>query len=159
MSRTNFLPVAQCKNAVTNPFDYSTACQPNSTFLVNCGSCQTCIWTYAIENPDLPDMQYPENGVQALLNLCMNTTANDEVVALQSQVSRISQLGDVLNSGHTPTTTYSEITMTRTGSSGTYTMTVLANPSWTSVLSTATWASEYYSAKSAGRVVVPRSRE
>jgi hypothetical protein len=104
-------------------------------------------------------MQYPENGVQALLNLCMNTTANDEVVALQSQVSRISQLGDVLNSGHTPTTTYSEITMTRTGSSGTYTMTVLANPSWTSVLSTATWASEYYSAKSAGRVVVPRSRE
>lgn len=139
----------QCKDAVTNPFDSATLCQPNSTFIVNCGSCQTCIWTYAIENPDLPDMSTLENGVQRLLDLCLNSTANDEVVALESQVSRISELGNILTSGHTPTTTYSEITMTRTGSSGTYTITAVANPSWTTILSTAKWASSYYAEKSA----------
>jgi hypothetical protein len=153
-SSTNSLSVAQCKNAVTNPFDTETLCQPNSTFIVNCGSCQTCIWTYAIENPDVPDMAALENGVQRLLDLCLNTTANDEVEALQSQVSRISDLGNILTSGHTPTTTYSEVTMTRTGSSGTYTITAVANPSWTTILSTAKWASSYYAEQSAGMCAV-----
>ena len=150
-SRTNFLPVAQCKNAVTNPFDEATLCVQNSTFLVNCGSCQTCIWTYAIENPDLPDMDVLENGVQTLLDLCLNTTANNEVVALESQVSRISALGNILTSGHTPTTTYSEYTMTKTESSSTWTVTGVADPAWTTMLSTASWASYYYSQKSAGK--------
>ena len=91
-----------------------------------------------------------ETGIANLLDLCLNTTANDEVVALQSQVSRISMLGDVLTSDYTSTTTYSEFTMTKTGSSGPWTLTGVANPSWTTVLSTASWASYYYSEKSAG---------
>lgn len=95
-----------------------------------------------------------ETAVQNLLDLCLNTTANEEVEALQSQVSRISALGNVLTSGHTPTTTYSQTTMTRTGSSGAYTITRVVDPSWTTILSTATWASYYYSEKSAGTITL-----
>ena len=91
-----------------------------------------------------------ETGVQHLLDLCLNTTANDEVVALQSQVSRISELGNVLTSGYSATTTYSETTMTITGSSQTWTITSVVDPSWTTVVSTGTWASSYYAEKSAG---------
>jgi hypothetical protein len=151
-----WLLVAQCKMAVTNPFDYDAACQANSTFMTNCGSCQICIWTYAIENPDLTNIAFAENGIKVLLSLCLGTTANDDVVALQLQVSRISLLGDVLTSGYsrtttysTTTSTYSQSTMTLSGAEATYTVTETASPSWSNVLSTATWASEYYSAKSA----------
>jgi hypothetical protein len=98
-----------------------------------------------------------ETGVGQLLDLCLNTTANEEVVALQSQVSRISELGNILTSGYTPTTTYSEFTITQTGASTTLTITGVASPSWTTILSTASWASYYYSEQSAGMYTVLRT--
>ena len=133
--------------------------------MVNCGNCQICLWTYAIENPDGPDMSSFEAGVQYLLGMCLNTTANDEVVELASQVSRISELGNMLTSSHTPTPTDSQYTITRKGYLTTWTVTGIpartvtgvANPSWTTILSTATWASEYNALKSAGVYIVPRN--
>jgi hypothetical protein len=82
-----------------------------------------------------------EMAVGYLLDSCKNTTVSTEIANLQSQVTRLSELGNVLTSGMSATTTYSEIVVTHTGLSTTWTETALANPSWTAILSTATGAS------------------
>ena len=102
-------------------------------------------------NPDFPNMAGLEAAIETLLDLCLNTTASSEVEALQSQVTKLSILAEALTSGHAPTTTYSEFTITKTDASETWTLTGVESPHWTTMLSTATWASDYYSKQSAGK--------
>ncbi len=141
----------------------ATACTANSSFIENCGHCQTCIMTWAIENGGLESQAGLEQEMVNVLNWCSNTTVVGEIQALQSQASVMSVLGAQL-----ATTTNSALA----SMTGSFTMAITSPPSttasgshtgrpwetmtgdgtaWESILSTASWASYYYSYESAGQ--------
>ena len=105
-------------------------------------------------------MELLQADVGNIIDLCEDSPASDEVQALQSQASRISDLGSRLATvTATPTTNSHGITAAPTATmTGTRTRTGTHSwstedwdsESWTSILATATWASRYLSRISAG---------
>lgn len=145
-----------CKDEIVN-FVSATACTANSSFIQNCGHCQTCIMTWAIENGGLDSQSGLEQEMVNVLNWCDNTTVAGEIQALQSQASIMSVLGAEL-----ATTTNSALA----SMTGSFTMAITSPPStthtsepwetmtgdgtaWKSILSTASWAPAYYSLSAA----------
>jgi hypothetical protein len=101
---------ASCKSDVV-VFDVGVSCVSNSSFITNCGACQQCIITYAIEENFIDASESLEGVMQEVLNLCLNTTVSSDIIALQSQASRLSLVGDYFTS------------MTATASSSSHTIT------------------------------------
>jgi hypothetical protein len=150
-----------------------TSCQPNSTFITNCGTCQTCVLTYAFENGGIETYSEVEDALALVLNMCAdasNPEAQEQIEELNSQASRISSLAESIEAS----TTYSPVTTTATASStkdwttwesgkpteaatatGTSPPATTSWPhegaDWTTILTTATWASRYLSYQSMSR--------
>ena len=155
LERQLTIPKASCKAGIVN-FDSTTECVSNSSFLTNCGACQTCVQTYAIENPNTPDAALLEADIAKIINACADSPASTQVEALQSQASRISLLASMLvTTTASPTTSISHaITPAPTGTwTGTHSWSTSDwdNESWTSILATASWAPYYYSRVSRGQ--------
>ena len=150
---------ASCKQGVAD-FNSAAECVSNSTFLANCGACQTCIQTYVIENPDTPDAALLLEDVAKVISLCADSPASEQVQALESQASRISVLASRLATASASPTSSHAITAAPTSTSlspatatGTYSRGISDSDgeSWSSVLATASWASDYYSQISQGQ--------
>ncbi|KAI9650911.1 hypothetical protein NHQ30_000946 [Ciborinia camelliae] len=141
-------------------FNAATSCAGNSTFITNCGNCQTCVLTYSIENPDInTDQQEITPLISSQLNKCLNTPGGIEVQQYALQVSNLTALySRIVGTGISTT---SRATATKTGSLTTTGSMNSETPGsswtgslksdsgdWTTILSTATWASAYFSALS-----------
>jgi hypothetical protein len=150
-----------------------TSCQPNSTFITNCGTCQACVFTYAFENGGIDAYSEVEDALALVLNMCADASspeAQEQIEELNSQASRISSLAQSIEAS----TTDSPATTTATASSAkdwttwesakpteAATTTGASRPAitswshdgsdWTTILTTATWASRYLSYQSMSR--------
>ncbi|KAE9373050.1 hypothetical protein N431DRAFT_337466 [Stipitochalara longipes BDJ] len=92
-----------CKTEVGLFDGATTSCVPNSSFIQDCGHCQSCVETYAIENGGIASLSQLEEVMINILNLCENVTAvSTDIAALQSQASRLSVLGAELASTTDP---------------------------------------------------------
>ena len=147
-----------------------TSCQPNSTFISNCGTCQTCVLTYAFENGGIESYSEVEDALALVLNMCAdasNPEAQEQIEELNSQASRISSLGQSIEAftANSPATTTATASTTKdwttwesakpteaataTGTSPPVTTSwPHDDPDWTTRLTTATWASRYWSNQS-----------
>jgi len=88
----------------------------NSSFLNDCSACQQCITSFQNEQGAKFQGQIFQVVLVNVLNLCSNSTAADQVAALQAQASKLSALGSTRTlSGSSsatsmPTTAISPIT-------------------------------------------------
>ena len=103
---------AACKDNIIS-FDEATSCVTNSPFLTNCGSCQTCVLTYSIQNGTVSLLDEVINTLASQINRCQDSPANAEVSAIASQVSRLSDLNNQLAT-RTSSTTFAASTPTIT---------------------------------------------
>ncbi|KAN0098962.1 hypothetical protein V8E51_014625 [Hyaloscypha variabilis] len=88
-----------CKTDVIAFDGAITSCTPNSSFIEDCGHCQSCVEEYAIDNGDVASFAALEVALSDIVNLCATVPAvSTEIQALQSQASRFSALGAVLAS-------------------------------------------------------------
>lgn len=72
-------------------FDTATSCVGTSPFIVNCGGCQQCVGSYAIQNGTVDRFSDIQSLLTAQISRCAGTNASVEVAAIVSQASRISQ--------------------------------------------------------------------
>ncbi|KAF7852773.1 hypothetical protein EAF04_010892 [Stromatinia cepivora] len=141
-------------------FNSTSSCAENSTFITSCGSCQTCVLTYSIENTDVnTDLQEIIPLISTQLNKCLNTPGGGEVQQYGLQVSNLTSLySRIVGTGpstSSPQTARKTGSSTKTGSISSVTpasnwigSSNSDSGDWTTILSTATWASAYFSALS-----------
>lgn len=77
-------------------FDTAISCVANSSFINNCGNCQTCVLTYNLENGETAQAVQIQDGVAKILNFCENTTVSTIIQAYQSQANRVSSWAQAL---------------------------------------------------------------
>ncbi|KUJ11354.1 uncharacterized protein LY89DRAFT_242945 [Mollisia scopiformis] len=154
----NLLPSSYCSPYCPNckgdvaVFDGSiTSCTPNSSFIANCGACQTCVLDYNLQNGETSVSKQVETALINILNLCANTTVSTEIAAMQSQASRINEWGEQIATT-TSGGTLSSVTTTSKPTTTNWEAAHSDNPSWTTMLSTASWAPYYSARKSAESV-------
>jgi hypothetical protein len=107
------LCTAPCYVQLKN-FTVPDSCATNSTFIVDCGGCQTCLITFGLQNGNLSDTP----SLAGLLNTCLvnNTNVNPQVQSLVGQASVLSYLnaeGSSLGYQLVPATTTSAIASSR----------------------------------------------